>query len=848
MLAQNPEIINPLDYPDPFSPNNDTIKDQSVISFTSSKYWTIWEVKIINPLDNQSVREFSGLIEDEGKDISIVWDGRDSIGDLLAEGKYKYKIIIEADVDPPVTEIIPDKEIYVNNNTNYAPLNTSYTLKSIDYGQPVSGVDKIYYKINEAADWSIYTNAIYFTFDGKYIINFKSKDRAGNMEDPQQYIVHADGTPPDVPQDLRGNIENSTNILLFWNEVTNKDLAGYNIYDNEIKINIELITNESYYIIGEKSDNYIYQVSSVDWLGNESELSAPFIKSIDSSIAITWPDPGIYYRKMINIRILKDSEIEGPSGSKSKIIIEYGVGENPDSWNLIKEFDPLPKNRENIVSPWQLREKVNGKWEDLNGIFRIRVRLTNESGLREDSVVVWIDNEEPETSISNAIAGQNDELYLSTGELIFIQNDPVKNGIASGVKNTKYIISQDPEDPGENWITWDMQPIQLANGNYNIWYFSEDNARMGANPNQDPVGNREKENFNILIVTNTGEVSGSLVIITTGVKNDNILPKIDISPVADNQYYNHNLTINVNVTDEDLKDYYIVLKQEEKIIISQTGKANTNYTLAEISEEGNYTLTVQANDKTGNIANTRIDFGIDKTHPIVEINGVEDGNTYYNDIQPGVDIIEEHPKEIWTNLKYKQSTNERYEKIYFIGEIILTNKGNYKLDAGAADKAGNTTVRTAEFELRKFEPDEVLLFGTEYNTNADADYAKGDGNAQGGAKITKGGMGKEGEALLIKNNSKYHPARYKSVDNIDENQGSVMMWLKPLWDTTDFNGEGHGRHIFTLYKTTGKTNYSIDFVVLKEQGTTARIRYVADGIDYLHTLSVDTNSAESQMW
>ena len=681
--------------------------------------------------------------------------------------------------------------------------------------------------------------------DGEYVLNVYAEDLAGNISTVGVSFI-IDNTPPDVPEGLIGYVEDVSNVRLFWNEVTNKDLSGYNIYDNGIKINTSLITNENYYITDVSTGTHIYQVSSVDWLGNESELSAPFIRIIDNSIAITWPDPGIYYRKMVNIIISKDFEITGPDASKSKIIIEYGAEEIPDSWSLIKEYDPLPKNRGNIVCPWQLREKINEEWEDLNGVFRIRVKLINESGVRESSVVVWIDNEAPETSISNTVANQNNELYLSTGELIFIQNDPVVNGIASGVKNTKYTISQDNSMPGGNWITWDMQPIQLANGAYNIRYFSEDNTQMCSNINQTHIGNLEGVNYNILIVSNEQVLN-----ITTGSEEytvtDNDPPQISISGAVDGQYYNHNITVDVSVSDKNLKDYSIVLKQGDEITSSQTGHVNVNHILPEVSEEGDYLVTVQAEDKAGNAANIGMDFGIDKTYPIVEILGVEDGATNYNEARPEVDIIEEHPKEIWTNLGYTEKINKGYGKIDFNSGDLLTNKGKYKLDAGVEDKAGNITAKTAEFALRKLTPDELLLFRAEYNANGDADYANGDKKDLGEAKITKGGMGKEGEALLVKNKGKHHPARYKSLDNIDERHGSIMMWLKPLWDTA-VNKEGdQGRHIFTLYET-GRTNYSIKFVVFKDIGTTARIRYVSEGANYVHTISVDTNTDESQRW
>ncbi|MDD5067324.1 MAG: hypothetical protein PHF84_09790 [bacterium] len=171
------------------------------------------------------------------------------------------------------------------------------------------------------------------------------------------------------------------------------------------------------------------------------------------------------------------------------------------------------------------------------------------------------------------------------------------------------------------------------------------------------------------------------------------------------------------------------------------------------------------------------------------------------------------------------------------------------------------------FEIKEIVPDEVLVFRADYNTNSDADMAKGDEKDYSGGKITFGSQGKEGEALisLIIGNSHY--ARYLPEKNIDENCGTLMAWLKPFWRTANYIGVDQGRHLFSLYKNHNDSNsgenkrlvrdvqppdesvFSINLAVFKNKGTTAQIRYTdSAGAEYVNMLSVDTNKDEGQRW
>ena len=145
MFSKNLKIIDPNANPDPFSPDNDSIKDKIIISFTSSKYRAAWKVEIINPLDSKVVREFSGLIKNKGKDISISWDGRDSLGNLLPDMKYEFRIILKKDNTGPGISHGPTGSIKNPTNKDKTPplINITGVLDNHSYPSKVIPIIKI---------------------------------------------------------------------------------------------------------------------------------------------------------------------------------------------------------------------------------------------------------------------------------------------------------------------------------------------------------------------------------------------------------------------------------------------------------------------------------------------------------------------------------------------------------------------------------------------------------------------------------------------------------------------------------------------------------------------------------
>ncbi|MGH0506094.1 fibronectin type III domain-containing protein, partial [Bacillus paranthracis] len=110
-----------------------------------------------------------------------------------------------------------------------------------------------------------------------YTFGVISVDRDKNDSPPVSLSVKTleenDEEPPHVPSNVFAKPSNGS-LIASWDKVSDKDLAGYNVYVDGKKINSNLITSTTFVIKNlENSRKYKIQVQAVDRSGNASELS-----------------------------------------------------------------------------------------------------------------------------------------------------------------------------------------------------------------------------------------------------------------------------------------------------------------------------------------------------------------------------------------------------------------------------------------------------------------------------------------------------------------------------------------------------------------------------------------------
>lgn len=220
---------------------------------------------------------------------------------------------------------------------------------------------------------------------------------------------------------------------------------------------------------------------------------------------------------------------------------------------------------------------------------------------------------------------------------------------------------------------------------------------------------------------------------------DKSAPAIQVSGVENEGIYNTDVTPVVS-TEEDA---------EIKLLLN-----GESYDGTAITEEGSYQLSISAKDCAGNIAESVVNFEIDKTAPEVNVNGVINGMKYDKDVTPEVVVDDETATVVMT------LNGESYN-----GDAI-TAEGTYALVVTATDKAGNVSEVTINFSIDKTDhsnnpSDDTPQPGdnggsgtidtpvTDDNNNGDNNGNSGNNGSNGNVTTVKPSIGKGNEATSM---------------------------------------------------------------------------------------------------
>ncbi|ETR68233.1 MAG: hypothetical protein OMM_04679 [Candidatus Magnetoglobus multicellularis str. Araruama] len=234
-----------------------------------------------------------------GNDINYTTSNSDSINHILhiSDGdsilaqtfnsisEVTRKDYATIDLSPPVTTLSTNIEFY---GENVASLNFIYTLSATD---SISGIDQIKYSLNNGSS-ILYTTPFTIDVEGNYTLTYWSEDKAGNYESANSIFIVIDSSTPSTPLDLSGT-QVDLNIQLTWEANTELDIAGYNLYRNGSKINGDLLETIGYSDSINSGRQYRYNVTAIDYVGNESTFSEPFnITTLTAAPEMTSPLTG----------------------------------------------------------------------------------------------------------------------------------------------------------------------------------------------------------------------------------------------------------------------------------------------------------------------------------------------------------------------------------------------------------------------------------------------------------------------------------------------------------------------------------------------------------------------------
>jgi hypothetical protein len=257
---------------------------------------------------------------------------------------------------------------------------------------------------------------------------------------------------------------------------------------------------------------------------------------------------------------------------------------------------------------------------------------------------------------------------------------------------------------------------------------------------------------------------------------DTVAPVVTVTGVDANAYYSNNVTIQGSVTDAHLASSRFILNGTV-IALPQT-----------VTAEAPHHLRGEGADKAGNVAVKNLDFRIDRTLPVVVIDGIQEGGRYsraafnFRVYEDTLDLAKTSILLDSTELKTQlvSMTDAMAAPCYGLAVTNFTNQGLHRLSYVVTDLAKNKVSNAVAFQVSAFEVGSNLTAYASYDRNTKLDYAQGSTNEYSGVETVVAG-GYRSNAVAPGVAAGDYVVYYRSDDNIREDKGTVGIWLKPVW-------------------------------------------------------------------
>lgn len=243
------------------------------------------------------------------------------------------------------------------------------------------------------------------------------------------------------------------------------------------------------------------------------------------------------------------------------------------------------------------------------------------------------------------------------------------------------------------------------------------------------------------------DLSGNVGVRQIAFTIDGDVPQIEILGIENGEHTSQDVYLEINTFDA----------QETTVELLWNDTPMPERLSYDLDAEGRYALTVTASSD-GHTAERRMSFVIDKTPPVIRIDGIEDGTVYTNSADPHVVVTDNYSTHL-DELTLLLNGEE------FLNSTKITEDGTYTLDVVAVDQAGNRAEASVTFT--------VEVVGSRYH------YRVMNPSAVEG-KIA---AGEEATILFDTDFATLHvPA--------DEFEEEVSYRIEPITDTQTFSGSG----------------------------------------------------------
>ncbi|WP_165822350.1 OmpL47-type beta-barrel domain-containing protein [Paenibacillus montanisoli] len=423
----------------------------------------------------------------------------------------------------------------------------------------MSGIAVTEYSIN-GGSWFAYHGALTIPSDGTYIMEYRSKDIAGNVESIQSVNFKVDKTAPETtismdPVPSGGAYLNDVTVSLAASD------AASGIAKTEYRINEGTWTDYSNPLLFTEHGAYTIEYRSTDAAGNEE-----FLKTVSFSIASPAQD------------------VTAPSTS---VALQPGTPDGSSGWYRSDVGITLSATDDQSgVAQTEYRIN-NGSWVPYNGTltvstddtYTIEYRSTDAAGNEESakSVNFKVDKRAPETTISMDPVPSGG-VYLTNVTIGLASSDA-----ASGISKIEYRIGDGA------WMDYSNPLFFTENAAYTIEYRSTDAA-----------GN--VESVKTVSFSIAKPVPDYTAPVTTIVLNP-------VTPGGSNGWYVSNVSITYSATDD--------LSGVSQTEYSINGLNWVPYSGGlTITSDGMYTIEYRSRDIAGNVESSKkVSFKLDKTAP-----------------------------------------------------------------------------------------------------------------------------------------------------------------------------------------------------------------------------------------
>jgi VCBS repeat-containing protein len=234
--------------------------------------------------------------------------------------------------------------------------------------------------------------------DGEHCLRLTATDKLENNAEAM-INVKVDTERPASPV-LSGEIEDKTDARLTWTENTEPDLAGYNLYRDNQKLNATLLSDIALLEAGLEEGVYTYAVKAVDLAGWESHPSNEVRLAVDQTgpnVRISSPQD--------DARVSGTLDIRGTAFSADdfkEYRVYMGQGPDPALWTHLRT-SPVPVSYD-LLTQWETIGAADGE------VYLVKLEAEDISGnVNSDQITVTMDNAPPAPPIMvSAVANSPD--------------------------------------------------------------------------------------------------------------------------------------------------------------------------------------------------------------------------------------------------------------------------------------------------------------------------------------------------------------------------------------------------------------------------------------------------------